>query len=362
VKVGVLVVGFGEPDQAVPDKVEPFLERIFLQNRSLEGQEGQAAVARARELARRRAPGLVAEYAAIGGSPLNAQVEAQARRLADALGERGTSAPVRAAFQFTAPFVDEQVARARTDGADALVVLPLYPLCGPSTTVAALNDVERALEGLGWRPPCALVSGWHREPAYVALRAARIGRFARERALDLGGPDTLLYFSAHGTPLRYLDEGSRYDRYVAEHCADLARALGGVPYAVGFQNHANRGIPWSSPDNEACIAGLQARRLVVDPVSFLFEQSETLVELDHELRAFVEGQGMELHRVPTPHDEPGLTPLLADLVGEALRSLATGASRLDPCRCHPGPTSWCTNGARELPPSPFALAPGSAPA
>jgi ferrochelatase len=98
-------------------------------------------------------------------------------------------------------------------------------------------------------------------------------------------------------------------------------------------------------------------------VSFLFEQSETLAELDHELKAFAEARGKELHRVPTPHADPDLTTVLADLVDEALGALGNGAARLVPCRCHASPGSWCTNGAREPAPSPFArMAPEGTPA
>ena len=38
-KLGVLVINFGEPEQATREQVEPFLERIFLQNAGLEPDE-----------------------------------------------------------------------------------------------------------------------------------------------------------------------------------------------------------------------------------------------------------------------------------------------------------------------------------
>jgi ferrochelatase len=269
VSTGILVLNFGEPDEATLDRAVPYLERIFLQNAGLEGHADEAARARARELARDRAPGLVAEYEAIGGSPLNAQADAQAR----------------------------------------------------------------ALE--------------------------HVWRFLAERGLDLRDPDTLLYFSVHGTPVRHLVEG-RCDRYVFEHCAEVARRLGADRYRVGFQNHANRRIRWTQPDNEDAIRALAERSLVVVPISFMHEQSETLAELDHELRAFAAEIGKEVHRVPVPHDDPGFPRFLAELVTRALSTDPTAGGVLSACRCCPMDGCWCTNGERDLPPSPYPPVGGEA--
>jgi len=351
--IGVLLINFGEPDEPTIEKVERYLERIFLQNASLEALKDEAVMARTRQLARDRAPGLLEEYREIGGSPLNAQAEAQAYALAEQLAARGVDARVYSAFQFTDPSVEEMVAAARADGVETLIGLPGYPLCGESTTVAALKAVRGALDKSAWTPRFVGLAGWHHSPEYLALRVDHIRDFVSARGLNLSDPDTLLYFSVHGTPLKYLEEGNRYDRYVFEHCRDVAEALGADRYAAGFQNHANRGIQWTKPDNEDRLREVEERRLVVVPISFMKEQSETLAELDHELKDFVEGLGKEFHRVPVPHDDPRLAPYLADLVGRLLEEDPAETGVLSLCRCRPGGGTWCTNGARDLPPSPY---------
>lgn len=351
---GILVLNFGEPDEATVEKAQAYLERIFLQNAGLEGHADAAAIARARQLARDRAPSLVEDYEMIGGSPLNLQADAQARALAAELERRPGTFEVYSAFQFTEPSIAEVVAAAREDGVDTLVGLPVYPMCGYSTNVAALRDVRAALDALAWAPRFVGVSGWHDHPDYLRLRVEHLRAFLEENGLDVHDPDTLLYFSVHGTPIRYLSEG-RYDRYVFEHCRDVAAGVGaGERYGVGFQNHANRRIAWTQPDNEDAIRAVAERRLVVVPISFMHEQSETLAELDHELKGFVEGLGKELHRVPVPHDDPRFPALLADLVERALSGDPAADGTLAPCRCCPIEPTWCTNGARELPPSPYA--------
>lgn len=338
--IGVLLLNFGEPERAERSEVVAYLERIFLANASLEGGDAHA---RARDLAERRAPGLIEEYEAIGGSPLNRQAEAQAAALQAELAERGVAARVYAGMQFTEPSIRTVAEAARADGATSLVALPVYPLCGASTTVAALASLRDALDAMKWEVPVHEVAGWHRHALYVTVRADGVRASAAAAALDLNDTRARLLFSAHGTPLRYLEEGNRYDRYVTESCAAIAEDAGVAEYLLGFQNHGNRPIEWTQPPVEDVVTGADADALVVLPLSFMHEQSETLAELDGELRELAESRGIAFHRVPVPHDDPRFRVVLADLV-EAVLAESAAARRiaLKSCRCRPG--ARCLNG------------------
>ena len=342
---GVLLVNFGEPETPEPAAVEAFLERIFFANADLETHGGvEGARARSRELARRRAPGLLADYEKIGGSPLHAQAAVQGRALATELAARGRKASVECGMQFTEPSIGTALSTLRDRDVTSLTVLPVYPLCGPSTTVASLRRVEETLAEIGWRPRVAEVSGWHRHPGYVALRAAAIADAAAAAGVRPGDADVELVFSAHGTPLEYVRAGSRYVEYVEDVCARVAGELGVSAYTLGYQNHANRGIEWTAPSIDDAIAELAGRRstVVVEAVSFVHEQSETLVELDHDLRAEAEGAGLTFVRVPIPYDDPRLIAVFADLVDASWRAREVGD--VGSCVCRPG-ADVCLNAA-----------------
>ena len=118
-------------------------------------------------------------------------------------------------------------------------------------------------------------------------------------------------------------------------------------YTIGYQNHSNRPIAWTQPAVEDVLERVTARRLVVVAPSFMHEQSETLAELDHDLRQRVEARGMAFHRVPIPHDDERFLRILTDLVDSAL---AEGGSppAVDwrRCLCRAGGRARCTNGMR----------------
>ncbi|HEX6588110.1 MAG TPA: ferrochelatase [Longimicrobiales bacterium] len=311
--IAVVTLNFGEPATTELGAVTEFLERIFNINAGLEGAAGDAARARSRQLAQQRAPGLIAEYELIGGSPMNAQSDAHAEALERELAARGRAVPVYSCFQFTEPLPDAIVARAVRDGVRTLVALPVYPLCGPSTTVAAFESLRVAVARAGAGIEVREMSGWHAHPDYIRIRADGIAAAAQATGLAPDDARTALVFSAHGTPLKYLREGSRYDRYVEENCRQVAALAGWSRYVIGWQNHTNRPLEWTQPDIGKVIGEIDADRVIVVPISFVHEQSETLAELDHELRGEAEARGLEFHRVPVPHDDDRLIRLLADL-------------------------------------------------
>lgn len=345
-RTAVIVLNFGEPAEPDGASVVAYLERIFLANAALEpGVDEEARRRRCRTLAERRAPGLLEEYREIGGSPLNAQARAQVAALQEELDRRGVEATAFSAMQFTEPSVPRVVDRARSEGAERIVGLPAYPLCGRSTTVAALEELAEAIDAAGWQPEVHEISGWHPHPAYRSLRADAIRRSVAEAGWDLADPDTALLFSAHGTPLRYLEEGNRYERYVREHCDAVAAELGVEGYELGYQNHGNRpDVEWTQPDVESVVGALEAGRVVVDAPSFMHEQSETLAELDHDLRSEAEARGIEFLRVPVPHDDPRFPGVLADLVEGVLPERKGPEPGLAPCRCRPTAATRCLNG------------------
>lgn len=343
---GVVLLNFGEPERPTREAVVDYLERIFLANADLEGDgETQDAEERAEKLARRRAPGLIEEYEEIDGSPLRPQAARQADLIQRELEDRGHDVRTYLGMQHTEPFIPDAVSQARADGVDRLVGVPMYPLCGPSTNVESLQRLRAAITEAAWDVEVNELVGWHRHPGYTRVRTQNIERFLSTRGLSIDD-DTRLVFSAHGTPTYYLEDGSRYVTYVEEFCETVAALLGGVPYELGYQNHENRGIDWTKPDVETVVEKVDADRIVVEPVSFVHEQSETLSELDVELREEAQEAGLDFYRVPIPYDDDRLIGAIADLLEPFLADFDPGYYQLRHCNCRDAPGAFCLNAPR----------------
>jgi ferrochelatase len=130
--------------------------------------------------------------------------------------------------------------------------------------------------------------------------------------------------------------------YTEHACHAVAEALGIQRYELGYQNHSNRPIEWTQPGIDRVVESLDADTIVVDACSFMHEQSETLAELDHDLKAAAEARGLDFYRVPIPHDEPEFIALLADLIEPFLRGEESQAGFRN-CHCRPTPNTYCLN-------------------
>jgi len=149
-ETAIVLLNFGEP--ATPDRevVLEYLTRIFYDNASLEDAESDAeAWERSRELAGRRLPGLMEEYEEIGGSPLQAQATAQAEALSETLAERGHEVTVYHAMQFMEPLITALPETLAVDEIERVIAVPIYPLCGPSTTVSSMYSLT-SCSRVGW--------------------------------------------------------------------------------------------------------------------------------------------------------------------------------------------------------------------
>jgi ferrochelatase len=122
-----------------------------------------------------------------------------------------------------------------------------------------------------------------------------------EQARKSGRPRVL--FSAHGLPRKVVTSGDPYQWQVEQSAAAVVRALGApdLDWVVCYQSRVGP-LEWIGPytDAEIARAGKDGVPVVLVPIAFVSEHSETLVELDIEYRHRAEQHGVPMYlRVPT---------------------------------------------------------------
>ncbi|MGQ0674985.1 MAG: ferrochelatase, partial [Rhodospirillales bacterium] len=148
-----------------------------------------------------------------------------------------------------------------------------------------------------------------------------------------GAPRLLL--SAHGLPQKTVDRGDPYQSQVERSATAILAALerrdaawAGVEHVVCYQSRVGP-LEWLKPYTETEIhrAARDRRAIVLFPVAFVSEHSETLVELDMDYRRIAEAEGAPAYlRVPAVGTDSAFIEGLANLVREALRRPAGTAS------------------------------------
>jgi len=314
-RLAVVLFNLGGPDR--PEAVQPFLFNLF-NDPAIIGVPQPLRWLLAKLISRRRAPVAADIYRQLGGgSPLLPNTEAQARALEQALAGIGI---VKAfiAMRYWHPLGDATARAVKAFAPDEVILLPLYPQFSTTTTASSLKQWEQSARRLGLNAPTRTVCCYPAEAGFIEAIASLV-RPAFERASGLGRPRLL--FTAHGLPQRVVDRGDPYQKHVEMTAASvLAKlAIPDVDSQISYQSRVGP-LEWLKPytEDELRRAGADRVPLVVVPIAFVSEHSETLVELDITYREEALKLGVpHYERVATVSVHPAFIDGLARLVREA---------------------------------------------
>lgn len=315
-RVAVVLFNLGGPDQ--PEAVEPFLFNLF-NDPAIVSVPGVVRRPLAKFISRRRSRVAREIYGQIGGrSPLLELTREQAQALEQRLSARGLEARVFVCMRYWHPMSDDVAAEVAGFDPARIVLLPLYPQFSTTTSQSSLNDWGKAARRRGLRARQHAVCCYPLEPGFVAAQT-RLVEAALDQASEVGQPRVL--FSAHGLPKRVVDRGDPYQWQVEQTVAEVVRRLGrdNLDHVVCYQSRVGP-LEWIGPDTEEEIAraGRDGVPVVVVPIAFVSEHSETLVELDMTYATVAKSAGVPRYvRVPTVGTDAEFMDGLARLVEDA---------------------------------------------
>ncbi len=321
----VVLFNLGGPDG--PDAIEPFLFNLF-NDPAIIGLPGLFRKPLAKFMARRRAPVAREIYAHLGGkSPLLEETEAQADALAREIAggfERDDESRVFIAMRYWRPFIEEAAGKVQAFDPDRIALLPLYPQYSTTTTASSLKEWHRAAAAIGLDKPTRAVCCYPAAEGYITGLAGPIGTAIEEaRSQAAPGVEPRVLFSAHGLPKKIINTGDPYQWQIEQTAAATARALDlpGLDWTVCYQSRVGP-LEWIGPslDDELARAAEDGVAVVVVPLAFVSEHSETLVELDIEYRKMAADLGVSVYvRVATIGVDKDFISALARIAVQALK-------------------------------------------
>ena len=335
-KIGVVLFNLGGPDQI--SAVEPFLINLFNDPAIIHlPQPFRYLIAKL--IARRRAPMAKDIYERLGGrSPILEETQAQASALESLLNTDGSGHTFKVviAMRYWMPRSDAAALELKKWGTDEIVLLPLYPQFSTTTTASSLADWKRAAKDWDLKVHMRAICCWPTEPGLIESHAAKIATVLRRN------PTLRVLFSAHGLPEKIVKAGDPYpaqvERTVAAVVAELSRqGLASLDWRICYQSRVGP-LKWIGPstDDEIRRASAEHKGLVMVPIAFVSEHSETLVELDQDYRKLALGAGVPRYeRTATPSADPVFIAGLATLVRSSLDNTAAIATGPSETRCMP---------------------------
>lgn len=321
-RLAVVLMNLGGPDRL--EAVQPFLFNLF-NDPAIIGIPQPMRWMLAQFISRRRAPVASEIYEELGGgSPLLPNTEAQAAALTADLNGRGLAEEVRCfiAMRYWHPMTEQTAEAVKAWGPDRVFLLPLYPQYSTTTTASSVKEWHKRAQQVGLTAPTTTLCCYPALDGMVSVMASMIrDALAKVDAESEGGRTPRILFSAHGLPEKVVTAGDPYKFQVEQTAAAIVAKLAGenFDWTVCYQSRVGP-LEWIKPytEDEIRRAGRDYVPLIVVPIAFVSEHSETLVELDIEYRDLAREAGVPAYvRVPTVGNAEGFITSLGSLVADA---------------------------------------------
>jgi len=243
------------------------------------------------------------KYELIGGSKLYEHTS----RLVEKL-QRRAGVAVFPVMRYTHPLAADLLAREQFD---ELLLLPLYPHASSTTSQSSCEAVRSALTATGQNPRLQEIGPYFADPLFNASIVARIGE-------QYQGSDCHLILSAHGLPQK-IAARDPYEGHIKAHAELLPSLLAAAglhfkEVRLAYQSRVGP-LRWLEPSLASVLQELAGEKVLVYPLSFTIDNSETDLELAVEYKDLAAAIGLRDYRVcPVQNDSDLFVDFLAGLI------------------------------------------------
>lgn len=223
-------------------------------------------------------------YGLLGGkSPLPELTE----QLIEKLKEK-VDIPVYPAMRYVPPFADKALYQCQKDGVKELLLFPMYPQYSTTTTLSSVEDIEQRCEEMGYAPKITVIDPYYDALDYIEASVEKI--IEAMQGKETKEYDLLL--SAHGLPMSIINAGDPYQNQVEGSASAIKTylALKGIEFhdiKLVYQSKVGSAA-WLEPNLVDVLRNPTHRKVLIFPLAFTLDNSETVFELDIEHREIAE--------------------------------------------------------------------------
>jgi ferrochelatase len=253
-----------------------------------------------------------------GKSPILENTLVQANALEDALSDKYNT-KVFVCMSYSNPMTVDVLQSVKEFNPEKIVLLPLYPHYSKTTTGSSFAKWYKlsALKKLTY--PVSEICCYFENGDFIKSHQKLISEALKKVDAKFSNKIRIL-FSAHSLPQKVIDAGDPYQKQTETTAVKIMDAFNSIDYQVCYQSKVGP-TKWLQPSTESALqkAAVDGYGVLVVPISFVSEHSETLVELDIDYKNLAKQIGLPFYiRVPTLSCEPDFINCLKNLVENAL--------------------------------------------
>lgn len=248
-------------------------------------------------------------YEEIGNeSPINKLTE----KLVDKCNEKIEDYKTYQVMRYTPPFANDVITKMLEDGINEIVLLPLYPQYSTTTTKSSIEDFIDYLP-YTFGKKIRYIETFYKNDKFNDCIIEEISRNTQNPS------EYNLIFSAHGLPQKIVDAGDPYEIQMNEHVKILSDKLQekGMDFkSVNLAYQSKVGpMKWLDPSLEDMLKNFKGQKVIIYPIAFIVDNSETDFELDIEYREIAHELGIEDYKVcKCVNDSDGFIEAIKDII------------------------------------------------
>ena len=310
-KKAVILFNLGGPDKL--ENVEPFLFNLF-NDPAIISIPSIIRHPLAKFISKRRAPIAKNIYKEIGNkSPILELTQDQAKSLENSLKEKGNYKCF-IIMRCWHPRAVNVIKNIKEYNPDEVILLPLYPQYSASTSGSSIQEWKDLCKKENYKVKTKTICCYPTENKFVESHANLIKKTIKNLEIK----NSKLLFSAHGLPESKIKKGDPYQWQVKQTVERIMSKLKdeNLDHIICYQSRVGP-LKWIGPSTDEIIIkySKEKKGIIVVPVAFVSEHSETLVELDIEYKKLAEKNGCSFYkRVPALGIEENFIKGLTDLV------------------------------------------------
>jgi ferrochelatase len=228
-------------------------------------------------------------YEQIGGSsPLHKLTDELIQKLQEQLPEYY----ITTAMRYTSQFAQTAIAKIKEQGIKDVTLLPLYPQYSTTTTKSSLDDfISKANNSFDLN----IIEPFYKNELYNQAIVNNIQKSCNDIL------NTHLIFSAHGLPQKVIDNGDVYQEHIKQNVQILKNILkqNNINFAsisLAYQSKVGP-MKWLEPSLDSALKEFKGKNILIYPISFIIDNSETVFELDIEYKEIAQEIGINSYKV-----------------------------------------------------------------
>ena len=246
-------------------------------------------------------------YEKIGNeSPLNKLTE----KLIQKANEKIEDFTTYQIMRYTPPFAKDVINQMKKDVIKEVILLPLYPQYSTTTTKSSFEDFMYFAKD---NFKVQIIETFYRNEVFnECILDEIISKTSNPSEYNL-------IFSAHGLPQKIVDAGDPYELQMNEHVKILSNKLleKGINFkSVNLAYQSKVGpMKWLDPSLEEMLKNFKDQNVIIYPIAFIVDNSETDFELDIEYREIAHELGIKDYKVcKCVNDSDGFIEAIKDII------------------------------------------------